>query len=163
MVACQRSEMSHLELSNGPVLHREKLSDVDYMAWGTMTGHQSTVKWDQSDQPLQSRECWSWGGNNEKSTWKNTRAQWETKPLILSGHSLKVHSLVCLLWNPHIASAHNSGLQRDVQKRLQVFHTPPIEKWGLRALILSLDGLMQPRCYFSQENAVKVMPYNCWS
>ena len=49
----------------------------------------------------------------------------------------------------------NFGLQRDVKKRLQAFDTSPIEKWGLNPLTLNLDGLMQPRHYLNQENAVK--------
>lgn len=49
----------------------------------------------------------------------------------------------------------NFGLQRDVKKRLQVFDTAPVEKWGLNPLTLNLDGLIQLRHYLNQENAVK--------
>lgn len=64
-----RREMSHLELSGWLVLlHRGKMNDTGWRAWGTKTGQQSVVRWDQSRWTEHSTACWSWE-NKAKWPW----------------------------------------------------------------------------------------------
>lgn len=126
---------------------------------GTMTGQQSALGWDQSDWRLQSSIHRGWGEGKEKASWKNTGHSEKQQ------HSVEVDTFwkfILLFLNFVIHShsfppTHNPALQRVVQTRLQNFDTPSIQKWSPSPLTLSLDGLMQPKLYFKQENAVEVM------
>ena len=122
-----RRETSHLELSSWLVLHRGKTSDAGWRAWGTETGQQSVVRWDQSRWTEHSTARSSWGENEAKWPWGTSQHHEKCNRSSLTEHFLKVHSLVSLLWNPLIPLPWNSG-QRGVQKQLQVFDTPLIER-----------------------------------
>ena len=95
-----RRETSHLELSSRLVLHRGKTSDAGWRAWGTETGQQSVVRWDQSRWTEHSTARSSWGENEAKWPWGTSQHHEKCNRSSLTEHFLKVHSFVLSFGTP---------------------------------------------------------------
>ena len=95
-----RRETSHLELSSWLVLHRGKTSDAGWRAWGTETGQQSVVRWDQSRWTEHSTARSSWGENEAKWPWGTSQHHEKCNRSSLTEHFLKVHSFVLSFGTP---------------------------------------------------------------